>query len=164
MLHASSPPPSTPRELAWHGALTARMNAIYYQRILARTQRLDSLLRFASILLASGGVYSALQFVKLPWLTALLGLLAATASGLTIALRLPDRARAAGALLPMYVRGYQRLRNLYLEGADDREAVNAALADLDQAEIAETEKAPVADTKALDEAQAAVLKEIGAAP
>lgn len=152
----------TPRERAWHATLKARMNAIYYERLIADCERLDRWLRLGSILLSSGGVVAALKWADSQALAMALGIVAALLSGVTLVWNFAERARVAASLLPRYVEHYQNLRDLYCQGDDvDVAKLDAALSELDKTAVVEAEKVRTTDRKLVEAAEAVVMKEIG---
>jgi len=156
--------PTSPRELAWDGFLEARMNAIYYQRVVTRLKWWDMGLRLASLLLASGGVVTAIKVLDSTPMTIGVGIVSAVLSATSLVLGLPDKARAAAAFIPQYVAHANRFRALFIQGdgvsASD---VNAALEAMGNTAVAEAEKAPELSAEDREKAFAQVLQEIGAA-
>jgi hypothetical protein len=165
MLLNAQQAPSSPHELTWQGALGARLNVLYYQRVIGRAQRLDTWIRIASFLLSSAGVVVAVKWINVDAITIAVGLLAAILSTLTLVLGLPERARTAAAFVPQYLAHYNRFVALYLQGDTvDPQNVVSALDAMGATAVAEVEKLPVEDRKLIAEADAQLRREIGAVP
>lgn len=153
----------TPYEQAWHAALKARMNVLYYERLLEKTQRSDRLLRLASTILASGGVIAAIEWLDNPAVAIAAGVVAATLNAYTLVFNLPQRANAAASLLPQYVDSYQKLKRIFMKGREiDNAELEAAIDGLDVLAVVEAKEVRTHDAKLVDDAHKRVLDELGA--
>lgn len=156
--------PKSPYERAWNGALVARLNVLYHQRVLSFYESWDKALRIVALLLSSLGVGLAIKYGP-DWAAVAAGGGSAAISAWSLVMQLPEKARAAGSLLPLYVKHYAVLSRLVMKGEDvDVASVDAALAALDETQIIEAEKIKVADDKLRREAQKILHEEIGAPP
>lgn len=148
----------TYRELAWDYALTARMNAIYYRRKVSRLKKVDTFIKFGSILIAlSGfGTFFSAWSVAGPWLS----LIAAILMAIDLALQFPERVRELGVLLAEYEAHRAVFENLYQFDSSD-EQIKVAIHAFQETEKKEAKLDPSCDPKLLRECQAQVLEEIG---
>jgi hypothetical protein len=152
-----------PFELASQAMLKARMNCIYYEREIARVQKWDRWLRFLAALLASGGVAIAVKwFADATWLPVVAGVVSACLSAASLVFALPERAKAAAALLPQYLDVFHRLRTIVRDADNiDQDVLHAALKSLDDIAVVEAKEIRTNDRKLLAEARKLVLEEAG---
>lgn len=153
----------TPREIAWDLAFTSRMNAIYYERLIAKLERRDFWLRIGAALLSSGGILVAVELAP-HWVAIAVGMLAAV---LTVFSQIFDdhgNIKRAAVMLPRYVRHLHRFETLYLEHNETLtlQILESALQDFHDTEALEAEKIRTADKKLLHEADRAARQELGA--
>lgn len=136
----------TRRERAWTGMIKARMNVIYYDRLVARSERADKVLRLTSALIASGGVAGALKWLDSPGLAIALGIVSAVIGAAGMILGIADRSRAASAILPRYVEHYNRLAWLFERPeVSTVEDVDQAIRAMDESAVIEAEKLKTSD-------------------
>jgi len=142
--------------------LKARMNAVYYERLIARSETWDRWLRVVAAILSSAGVIAAISWIDNKGLAIGVGVAAACLNAVSLVWSFAERGRAAATMLPQYIEHWHRLRDLYEAGDDvDEGELKKALAALDQSAVLEAEKIRTSKPGLLKKAQATVIKEMG---
>lgn len=147
----------TPRERAYHAACCARMNVVYYQRLIKRLEHTDRWLRVISTLLSSAGVAGALKFAGPTW-AIVAGAAGAIASATTLVWGFADKGRSAAAMLPRYVEHFHEFQKLFRDM--DESKLKKELEAFAQTEMTEAEKVKDLNEKLLKQAHADTAREL----
>jgi hypothetical protein len=151
------------REVAWHNALTSRMNLGYYQRRILRWTRWDVTIRLVSAVAASASIvtFARERSVLGIEVATLLAVVAAVLNVGGATLRVSDKVRELGVLLAEYTAHAHRFQKLYQFGGTEDE-LKAALDLFAETESREAKDHPTPDEATLEKCRQEVLASIGA--
>lgn len=162
-----------PRTRAWNHALTSKMNAIYYQRRIARWKLCDIVIKVLAAIAASATINSFLRDNPVvsghgPNAAAILGVVSASLMIFSIVLQIPDRVRAFGVLLSEYTSHAQVFERLYLAAHKEDEAtfeprLDEAMLKYDETGQRESKDDPTPSKRLLAKSYSEVEKSIRAA-
>jgi len=152
------------RALAWENLLGARMNIIYYGRMIRWWRAVDQATKIA-VALASSATLVLLLSKNAPVFAIVLTGVAAVLSVIASALAVPERVRALGVLLVEFVGHHRTFERLYYranKGEDIGADLSAALDALAETERREAKDDAAPPRRALERAQRETLEAFGA--